>query len=122
MSANQNKAPVTEGLPVRSTINLAGLPSNFPIPKLEWRFHPTRKWRFDYAWPSRKVALELEGGIWIRGRHNRAAGFLADMEKYNHAASLNWLVLRFQTGKMVPLENVDWDLVGKALLTKDELA
>ena len=53
---------------------------------VEYRFHPTRKWRFDAAFPSEKVAVEIEGGVWKYGRHNRASGFLNDMEKYNEAA------------------------------------
>jgi very-short-patch-repair endonuclease len=61
---------------------------------LEYRFHPTRKWRFDAAFPSAKVALEIEGGVWNYGRHNRASGFLKDMEKYNEAAMLGWRVIR----------------------------
>lgn len=60
----------------------------------ELRFHPTRKWRFDYAVPARRVAIEVEGGVWTYGRHNRAAGFLKDIEKYNAAAALGWRVLR----------------------------
>jgi len=65
-----------------------------PEPELEHRFHPERKWRFDFAWPQQKVALEVEGGVWTYGRHNRASGFLRDMEKYNRAAVLGWRVLR----------------------------
>lgn len=29
----------------------------------EHRFHPFREWRFDYAIPELKIALEVEGGI-----------------------------------------------------------
>ena len=29
----------------------------------ELRFHKTRKWRFDYAWPDRKLFLEVDGGV-----------------------------------------------------------
>lgn len=65
-----------------------------PAPVREHRFHPDRKWRFDYAWPAVKVALEVEGGIWTRGRHTRPKGFLADIEKYNAAAVMGWRVLR----------------------------
>jgi len=61
----------------------------------EYRFHPTRKWRFDFADPQRKIAVEVEGGIFTNGRHSRGAGMRADMEKYNAAAMLGWRVLRF---------------------------
>jgi|GEM_PF-565684 len=63
-------------------------------PVAEYRFHRTRKWRFDYAWPDFKVALEIEGGVWTGGRHTRGAGFLRDIEKYNAAAVAGWTVLR----------------------------
>ena len=63
----------------------------------ELQFHPDRKWRFDYAFPSRKIAIEIDGAIWTLGRHNRPRGYLADMEKLNTAASMGWLVLRFST-------------------------
>lgn len=66
-----------------------------PPPEKEYRFHPTRKWRFDYAWPKHKVAVEIEGGIWTSGRHTRAGGFLADMEKYNEAGKAGYRVFRF---------------------------
>ncbi len=65
------------------------------VPVPEYRFHPKRKWRFDYAWPEQKVALEIEGGIWTLGRHTRGAGFRADMEKYNEAGRAGWRVFRF---------------------------
>lgn len=65
-----------------------------PNPIAEYRFHPSRKWRFDYAWPDKLVALEVEGGVWSGGRHTRGAGFLKDMEKYNEAAGLGWAVVR----------------------------
>jgi len=68
----------------------AGLPS----PVREFRFHDVRKWRFDYAWPREKVALEIEGGVWTGGRHTSGAGFVKDVEKYNLATVAGWRVLR----------------------------
>ena len=65
-----------------------------PEPVTEHRFHPARKWRMDYAWPACKVALEVEGGLFIGGRHNRPVGMQKDFEKYNAAACLGWRVLR----------------------------
>lgn len=61
----------------------------------ELRFHPERMWRFDYAIPSLRIAIEIDGGIWVQGRHNRASGYIGDMEKFNAAASLGWVVLKF---------------------------
>lgn len=63
-----------------------------PIP--EYRFHHTRQWRFDYAWPQKKIALEIEGGVFTQGRHSRGAGMVGDMEKYNNAAVLGWRIIR----------------------------
>lgn len=63
-----------------------------PVP--EFRFHPTRKWRFDFAWPERGLALEVEGGAWTSGRHTRGKGFVSDLEKYNAAVLMGWRVLR----------------------------
>ena len=61
----------------------------------EYKFHPTRRWRFDYAIPEHKIAIEIDGGVWTYGRHNRAGGYIADMEKFNAAAALGWVVLKF---------------------------
>lgn len=66
-----------------------------PTPEKEYRFHPTRRWRFDYAFIARKIGVEIEGGIWSRGRHTRGSGFLGDMEKYNEAGKMGWTVFRF---------------------------
>lgn len=60
----------------------------------EYKFHPERKWRFDYCIPSHKIALEVEGGVWTSGRHTRPQGFLGDIEKYNTATLMGWRVFR----------------------------
>jgi very-short-patch-repair endonuclease len=73
-----------------------GLPE--PIP--EHRFHPVRKWRFDYAWPDRKVALEIQGGLFVQGRHSRGAALVKEFEKLNTAAAMGWRVL-FVTPKQM---------------------
>jgi len=64
-------------------------------PVREYRFAPPRRWRFDFAWPFRHFAVEIEGGAFTGGRHGRGAGFEADLQKYNAAVIAGWRVLRF---------------------------
>ena len=71
-----------------------------PTPEQELRFHPTRRWRFDFAYPEELLAIEIHGGVWSGGRHVRGAGFTKDCEKYTAAALLGWRILHF-TGSQV---------------------
>ena len=56
----------------------------------EYQFHPVRRWRFDMAFIDERVYLEVDGGIWIRGGHNRGAQMKKDWEKRNAATALGW--------------------------------
>lgn len=86
-----------------------------PAPELEYRFHPDRKWRFDFAWdgywgmrankwkwcthPNANlvmVALEVDGGIWINGGHNRGAQIKKTWEKENEAQIMGWMILKVE--------------------------
>jgi hypothetical protein len=71
-----------------------------PVPSAELKFHPSRRWRFDWAWADEKIALEVEGGVFIRGRHSRGIGMVKDMEKYNAAAELGWRIVRVTPRQM----------------------
>lgn len=68
----------------------------------EYRFHPKRKWRADFAHPRALVLIEVEGGTWTHGRHNRGAGYRGDCIKYNHAALLGYRVFRFTADMLTP--------------------
>ena len=72
---------------VEIAIREAGLPE----PKKEVLFHPSRRWRFDFAWPEIMLAVEVDG----MGRHNTVAGMANDDEKINEAQIRGWMVLRF---------------------------
>ena len=73
-----------------------------PDPEAEYKFHPVRKWRFDFAWLSVKIAVEIEGGNFSSGksRHTTGKGYENDCEKYNAAGCLGWIVFRL-TGDMI---------------------
>lgn len=84
-----------------------------PIPVSEYRFHPVRKWRLDFAWPDAKLGLEVEGGVWSRGKHGRGSGIVKDMEKSNALACCGWRLLRVVPNDLETLDTVH--LVREAL-------
>lgn len=60
----------------------------------EHRFHDRRKWRFDIAFPAVKLAIEIDGGLFIDGGHSRGRARINDMERDIAANLLGWLVVR----------------------------
>lgn len=84
-------------------------------PWLEFQFDPNRKWRFDFAWENwepqlgrwKRVALEVQGGIWTRGRHVRPAALLQEYEKLNRAAVLGWRVLFVTPDQLLTRQTAD---------------
>lgn len=79
-----------------------------PEPIKEHKFHDSRKWAFDYAWPDIKLAFELEGGAFIKGRHTRPKGFTEDIVKYNEAQLLGWVVLRATSAQVKDGHAIKW--------------
>jgi len=71
----------------------------------EYRFHPTRKWAFDFACTKTMVAVEVEGGTRGNGRHNRHEGYRNDAIKYNAAILAGWRVFRL-TSDMLDYDNI----------------
>ena len=81
----------------------------------EYRFEPTRRWKFDFCIPKPEVMLacEIEGGGHgvhdkfgrfnrnVKGHHHTAKGFQKDCEKYGHAQALGWTVMRFTTEQVL---------------------
>lgn len=84
--------------PGEETFRLHLISSKVPPFRREHYFAKPRMWRFDFAWPEYMLAVEIEGGSWNNGRHNRGSGFEEDCEKYNAAALRGWWVMRFTTG------------------------
>ncbi len=81
----------------------------------EYRFHPERKWRADFAFPEQKLLIEVEGGTWSAGRHSRGSGFATDCEKYAEAAILGYRVIRVTTDQVRTGQAIEW--IGRALAT-----
>jgi len=89
-----------------------------PAPTRELSPIVGRHWRIDFAWPEHLLAVEIEGGTWVAGRHSRGAGFAKDCEKYNALQMAGWTVLRF-TGDQVE-SGMAVDTASKALASLRE--
>lgn len=100
-----------------------------PTPYLEFKFHATRKWRFDLCWPNARsysncfieeqdesvaeyltckpLALEVQGGIFVAGRHSRGAALLKEWEKLNAAAEMGYRIIYCQPKDLTTQATVD---------------
>ena len=65
---------------------------------LEHRFEAERggrSHRFDLAFVAERLAIEVDGGIWIGGAHGSPRDIERNMRKGNSAVSRGWFVLHF---------------------------
>lgn len=72
-------------------------PTTYPPFVREYEFDEldNRKWRFDFAWPAFRVAVEIHGATFVQGRHTRGLGIAKDAEKARAAALQGWHVLPY---------------------------
>lgn len=94
LKALQRKRAVKRADDTAQRLFLEGCKAHgLPEPVAEYQFHPTRRWRLDWAWVAAKLALEIQGGLFSGGRHVRGAALLGEHEKLNAAAAAGWRVL-----------------------------
>lgn len=61
------------------------------VHEFEYRFaKPERQYRSDIAFPDVKVAIEIDGGTWTLGRHNRPSHAIDEMTKNNDYVIRGW--------------------------------
>jgi hypothetical protein len=76
----------------------------------EHAFHDKRKWRIDFAWPERKIGVEVHGGIWQgkSGGHTSGKGRMRDMEKMNEAKILGWKIIEVCSEHIKSGKAIEW--------------
>lgn len=97
-----NPVPVSElteaaKKPLEHALLRAIREAGLPEPEREYMFAKCigRRWRADFCWPDLMIIVEVEGGVWKRGRHVRPWGFEKDAEKYNAAIELGYSLYRY---------------------------
>ena len=77
----------------------------------EVKFHPTRRWRWDFCNSRAMAAIEINGGVFVGGRHSRGMGQVNDAEKLREGTYLGWNCLTF-TSRCLSSANIrraiDW--------------
>ena len=67
-------------------------------PQLEYEFDEGgRKWRFDFCWPTERVAVEIDG---LGYGHQAVVGMALDNEKANAAVRQGWRVFRYNSKQL----------------------
>lgn len=78
-----------------------------PTLHYEYRFHPKRRWKFDFCHEESKVAIEIEGAVYRPGKgHSSVSGILRDIDKYNEATLLGFRVIRLHNRTIIA-ENLE---------------
>jgi hypothetical protein len=94
--------------PIQDRIFLAALAqAGIPAPVAEYKFHPVRRWRFDFCWLEQKVYLEINGGIFILGRHSRGPALLKEWEKIAAATAMGFRPLFCQPSDCAKAATID---------------
>lgn len=111
--AGTGKPAKSKGKRIKAAVRYAAFPDfcermGLPRPVQELRFHPVRFWRMDFAWPEYGVFLEVQGGLFTNGRHNRGAAMLKEFEKINTASSLGWRPLYCQPSDLMTTATADF--------------
>jgi hypothetical protein len=78
--------------------------AKLPIPAREVLVIPNRDYRFDYAWPCAKVAVEQQG---FRD-HSTRKGLQRDYDKLNLAQAAGWKVFQFTPKQLASVETIEW--------------
>jgi len=116
-SPKQKRAPKND---YKATFLLHLKFARLPEPVCEYQFHETRKWRFDFAWPDQKCAVEYQGLNWKRdgdnSGHQSIAGLMRDFEKLTEASLLGWKLILITAESVNSGQAVAW--IEKALGVK----
>jgi len=87
----------------------------------EYRFHESRLWRLDFWFADAKLAVEIDGGGFVGGRHSRGVGVEKDCEKASHVAMAGYRLMRVTPGQVKRGEALQWILVALGLRTEGTL-
>lgn len=82
--------------------------SGLPLGEPQVRGIPGRQFAFDRAWPDQRVAVDVQGAIYVKGGHSTGVGIERDTEKACLAALAGWRYLPVTEKQIKSGQAVDW--------------
>lgn len=70
------------------------LAAGFEPPVRQFKAVKGRRFRSDFAWPEWGIIVEIEGGVYVKGRHVQPQGYTNDVEKYNELILAGYTLIR----------------------------
>ena len=77
--------------------------ANLPEPERNWYHIPDRMFTLDFAWPDRKIAVEIQGHA-----HRIRSKFAADIEKRALALLSGWVVMELSGAEVRSGRGIEW--------------
>jgi len=77
--------------------------ANLPQPERNWYHIPDRMFTLDFAWPDRKIAVEIQGHA-----HRIRSKFAADIEKRALALLSGWVVMELSGAEVRSGRGIEW--------------
>jgi len=65
-----------------------------------------RRWRWDFL--TENLAIEIQGGLFIKGRHSRGVAYTKDCEKMRAAAMDGYVPIYFTTADVLNGTAIQW--------------
>jgi hypothetical protein len=98
MKKKIRKTTKYDNSPLEKAFALAWKHTDIPILP-QHKFHPKRKWAFDFAFPEVFLAIEIQG--YGRG-HASYLGMKSDYEKHNAAIEFGWTIIYLMKHDLEP--------------------
>lgn len=77
--------------------------AGLPTPEREHKWHPTRRFRADLAWPATKFIVEVDGAV-----HRIKGKFERDIERHNLLIQAGWVYIRVTPEMVRTGEALTW--------------
>lgn len=83
--------------------------ANVALPdEREYRAIPERRFKWDFAYVSHRLLIEVQGAVWVKGGHSTGTGINRDCEKLALATINHWYTIAVTKDQIRSGDAVAW--------------